>query len=61
MTTALAEIRPIRGEDALELARLEALVESSPWSEQNFSIPLTPDILDSSLKRKDKLPPGPSS
>lgn len=36
MTTALAEIRPIRGEDALELARLEALVESSPWSEQNF-------------------------
>ncbi len=36
MTTALAEIRPMRGEDALELARLEALVESSPWSEKNF-------------------------
>ena len=36
MTTALAEIRPMRGEDALELARLEALVESSPWSAKNF-------------------------
>ena len=46
MTTALAEIRPMRGEDALELARLEALVESSPWSEKNFL-----DSLDDQLER----------
>lgn len=36
MTTALTEIRPMHREDAPQLARLEALVEASPWSEKNF-------------------------
>ena len=36
MTTALTEIRPMHREEAPQLARLEALVEASPWSEKNF-------------------------
>ena len=36
MTGKFTGIRPMRAEDAPELARLEALVEASPWSERNF-------------------------
>ena len=37
MTRAAPDgIRPMRPEDAPELARLEGLVEASPWSEKNF-------------------------
>ena len=36
MTEALPVIRPMLAADVPELARLEALVEASPWSEKNF-------------------------
>lgn len=36
MRAAPDGIRPMRPEDAPELARLEGLVETSPWSEKNF-------------------------
>lgn len=61
MTEALPVIRPMLAADVPELARLEALVEASPWSEKNFLDSLNAGHLGFILEKKDELPPGPSS
>ena len=55
MTEALPVIRPMLAADVPELARLEALVEASPWSEKNFLDSLNAGHLGFILEKEGRI------